>query len=105
APPALVERLRHEVRVALHAREVVAEAAVGEVLEVTGEAADVPRPLGFLVDLLPAPAAAPAVEEAHQTVRVRVAVAQEAAEVFGDPRHRPARGAREAAFPEGDDLG
>ena len=104
AAAARVQRLRHQIRVAAHAGEVVREAAVREVLEVSAQALHASADARVLVDLVAAPAAAPAVEQAHQPVRVGVAVAQEAAEIVGDARHRPAGSTGEARRAQGADL-
>ena len=65
------------------------------------------RPLTrvFSWTLVAAPAATAAVEQSHQPVRVGVAVTQEAAEVVGDARYRPAGGAGEAAGAQRLELG
>src|SRR6185437_14380195 len=102
--PPVVERLTHQLRIALHATLVVREAAIGVVLEVASQLADTPLDSRVLVDLPPHPAAAAAVEETHQPVRISVAVAEELAEIVGDARHRPARTAAEAALAQALDL-
>src|ERR1700694_694758 len=80
------------------------ETAVSVVLETAAKLGRAALPARILVNLVTAPAAAPPVEQANQAVRVGVAVAQEAAEVVGDARHRPAGGCREALRPERENL-
>src|SRR6185437_14964746 len=99
-----VERLRHELRIALHPLVMVPEAAIRVMLEVTLEPADASRDPGVLVDLPSHPAAAAAVEEAHEPVRIGIAVAEEFAEIIGDARHRPAGIIAEAALAPALDL-
>src|SRR2546429_5362334 len=84
---------------------MVGETAVGVVLETAVKPPRAALHVRILVNLVTAPAAAAPIEQAHQTVRVGVAVAQEAAEVVGDARYRPAGGAREALRPERENLG
>src|SRR6185436_4657428 len=52
--------------------------------------------LGVFVNLVAAPAPTPAVEHAHQPIRIGIAMSQESAEVVGDSRNRPAGEIREA---------
>src|SRR6185437_11726005 len=73
-------------------------------LEVALKLADAPLDLSVLVDLPTHPAAAAPVEEAHEPVRVGVAVAEELPEVLGDTRHRPARMISESVLPPPLDL-
>src|SRR6185437_6650210 len=60
---ALMERLGHQLRVALHAALVIREAAIGIVLEVAPEPSGTPLDSRVLVNLPAHPAAAAAVEE------------------------------------------
>src|SRR6185312_16719154 len=70
----VVEGLRHQCGVALHAILMVAEAAVGEVLQVSAQPADGPVHLCVLVDLMADPTPAAPIEQPDQTVRISVAV-------------------------------
>ena len=102
---AVVERLRHEVGVARHTQVMVGETSVRIVLEMPAEFADGPGYPRILVDLVPAPAAAPSVEETDEPIRISVSMAQEAAKIIGDPRHRPPGESRKTFLPESFDFG
>src|SRR6478735_300647 len=90
ALPLLVQHVSHEFRVILHPLFVIAQAAVRKVLEVSPETADRSADLRVLVHLVSAPTATAPIEQPDQSIRIGIAVPQEAVEVVGDARDRPA---------------
>src|SRR4051812_16756925 len=96
--PLRVHVQRHHARVAFHPRQMIAERAIGVMLEIAVERADRAVDARVLVDLaIAAPAAAAPVEKAQHAIGIRVAVAQVRTEIFGRAREAIAGVARKSA--------
>ena len=101
---AVVERLRHQVSITLHADVMIGETAIRVMFQQAAKPADRAVDPGVLMDLVPDPTAAPPVEQADETVGIGIPVTQEATEVVGDARYRPTGVVRKAGAAKSFDL-